>query len=308
MADIWENRKYVPLGNRYRTGNQVPYRCLQTDLIKGVFSLTDRRGSGSSRAGSRRPGAAGNSAGRSTARARRSRRESPGGEAAAEPARHKRSRRDQLEMPKRKAGKKRARAASASSSEDEKAKSKKAKAGRSRRRVPSSSSSSSSSESSSLSDSSSSSGSVKGVKKGGEKAEEVTWTLLNDIWPLEERPQKLQDKRYVSQLSWQTLMGLQDRYEKEMEKKGVGAAIFGKDRKLSKVQFKKKADDCCEKLHPARWLRLPMTAPEKYWGKVPRAHEQRFRHLQLAHYGAESQINEKVILSLHDRQVRQIGA
>ena len=107
----------------------------------------------------------------------------------------------------------------------------------------------------------------------------------------------------MSRLSWPTLMALQDRYEKEAEKKGVGSAIYGKDRKLKKVVFKKKKDDGYAKLHPARWLRLPMAAPDKYWAGVPRAHEQKFRHLQLGHYGAESQINERVILSLHDRQV-----
>ena len=37
---------------------------------------------------------------------------------------------------------------------------------------------------------------------------------------------------------------------------------------------------------------------------MPKCHDQRFRHVQLGHYGAESQINEKVILAMHDRQVR----
>jgi len=127
---------------------------------------------------------------------------------------------------------------------------------------------------------------------------------LNDIWPLERRPRKLQDKKYVEQLSWRTLSALQDRYEKEAERKGVGAAIFGKDQKLRKTTFKRKSDDGFAKLHPARFLRLPLATPDKYWRKVPRCHEQRFRHVQLGHYGAESQINEKVILAMHDRQVR----
>lgn len=225
-------------------------------------------------------------------------------EVAAEPARRKPEKRRRKERPEKTGKEKRRKAAAASSSEDERPGRKKAKGGKGRRRTPSSSSSSSSTSSGADSETSSGSGATKDSKGGGSKTEEATWTLLNDIWPLEERPRKLQDRRYVRKLSWQTLMGLQDRYEKEMEKKGVGAAIFGKDRKLGKVQFKKKADDCCSRLHPARWLRLPMVAPEKYWEKVPRAHEQRFRHLQLGHYGAESQINEKVILSLHDRQVR----
>ena len=169
----------------------------------------------------------------------------------------------------------------------------------------SSSSSEESEDSSSSSDSSAvSSDSGKGHREGKKKAKQGKWGILNDIWPLERRPRKLQDRKYVEQLSWGTLSALQDRYEKEAERKGVGAAIFGKDQKLRKTTFKKKADDGVARLHPARFLRLPLAAPSRYWKKVPKCHDQRFRHVQLGHYGAESQINEKVILAMHDRQVR----
>ncbi len=172
----------------------------------------------------------------------------------------------------------------------------------------SSSGSSSSTEAASSGTSSSSSASPapssrKKAAKGKKDDRDAKWALLNDIWPIENRPKKLQDKEYVNRQSWRTLHALQDRYEKEAERKGFGAAIFGKDAKLRKLSFKKKSDDGYVKLHPARWLRLPMAAPDKYWSLVPRAHDQRFRHLQLGHYGAESQINEKVILGMHDRQV-----
>ena len=135
------------------------------------------------------------------------------------------------------------------------------------------------------------------------KGKQGKWSMLNDIWPLETRPRKLQDREYVEQQSWRTLNALQDRYEKEAERKGVGAAIFGKDRKLRKTTFGKKSDDGFARLHPARFLRLPLAAPEKYWRRVPKCHDQKFRHVQLSHYGAESQINEKVVLAMHDRQV-----
>jgi len=158
-------------------------------------------------------------------------------------------------------------------------------------------------QSSDSSESAKGSKTAKGKKK---KASQGKWGMLNDIWPLETRPRKLQDREYVERQSWRTLNALQDRYEKEAERKGVGAAIFGKDRKLKKVSFKKKSDDGFARLHPARFLRLPLAAPEKYWRKVPKCHDQRFRHVQLSHYGAESQINEKVVLAMHDRQVRTL--
>ena len=197
---------------------------------------------------------------------------------------------------------------SSTSSEDSRRPKKKKKHAKRKAASPAASSVSESSDSSdsSKTDESSSESSLDDSrkKKKAEKSDkEAKWQLLNDIWPVEMRPRRLQDRRYVNRQSWRTLHALQDRYEKEAERKGFGAAIFGTDQRLKKVKFGKKADDGYEKLHPARWLRLPMAAPEKYWRKVPRAHEQRFRHVQLAHYGAESQINEKIILGLHDRQV-----
>ena len=216
---------------------------------------------------------------------------------------------------RRKRKRARSRSGSVSSGEEEeRSRKKRRKVKKRKARSPSSSSSASSSdaggessvESSGTSSSSSaaSGGSYRGRKGQKKKASQGKWAMLNDIWPLERRPRKLQDKGYVEQLSWRTLNALQDRYEKEEERKGVGAAIFGKDQKLKKTAFKKKADDGFAKLHPARFLRLPLAAPEKYWKKVPKCHEQRFRHVQLGHYGAESQVNEKVILAMHDRQVR----
>lgn len=76
--------------------------------------------------------------------------------------------------------------------------------------------------------------------------------MLNDVWPVESRPSKLQVKEYVEKLSWETLNALQDRYEKAAERKGVGSAIFGRDRKLKKISFKPQSDDGFAKLHPAR--------------------------------------------------------
>jgi len=211
---------------------------------------------------------------------------------------------------RKKAAKRKSRSSSSSSEESEPPV-KKGRGAKKRQRSPEGSSTSSESSGggseSSEPESGSSAGSGSSLEKKGKRKkkgkESATWALLNDIWPVEERPKKLQDRRYVGKLSWPTLMALQDRYEKEAEKKGMGSAIYGKDRKLRKIRFKGKEDDGYARLHRARWLRLPMAAPDKYWRKVPRTHEQKFRHLQLAHYGADSQINERVILSLHDRQV-----
>jgi hypothetical protein len=208
---------------------------------------------------------------------------------------------------KKRAGKRKTRDRSSSSSQSppppRKRKKEKQKTAVSSSSASSSSTSSDSDKGSTGSSSSSSSPAAKKKGKSRKADKEAKWSLLNDIWPLETRPGRLQDKAYVNRQSWRTLHALQDRYEREAEKKGFGSAIFGKDQKLKKTRFSSKSDDGFTKLHKARWLRLPLAPPDKYWKDVPRAHEQRFRHVQLAHYGAESQVNEKVVLSLHDRQV-----
>ena len=114
--------------------------------------------------------------------------------------------------------------------------------GKRKRRSPSQSSSSTDSSSSPVSES-----------EGESDDSAGKWDLLNDVWPVETRPSKLQVKEYVEKLSWETLNALQDRYEKAAEKKGVGAAIFGRDRKLKKIAFGPKSDDGFTKLHPARY-------------------------------------------------------
>ena len=49
--------------------------------------------------------------------------------------------------------------------------------------------------------------------------------------------------------------------------------------------------------------RMPFVEPEAYYKDVPTKREQIFRHIQLAHLGAEGQIKESVIVRAHDRQV-----
>lgn len=48
---------------------------------------------------------------------------------------------------------------------------------------------------------------------------------------------------------------------------------------------------------------MPFVEPEAYYKDVPTKREQIFRHIQLAHLGAEGQIKESVIVRANDRQV-----
>lgn len=62
-------------------------------------------------------------------------------------------------------------------------------------------------------------------------------------------------------------------------------------------------DNGRDKLHPARNERSPFVPPCEYWKDMPVRREQVYRHIQLAHLGAEGQIKENIIVKLHDAGV-----
>ena len=171
-----------------------------------------------------------------------------------------------------------------------------------------SSSKSSASSNSSRSSSSSSRSSTEGEatsrrKKQGKQKNTLNWDLINETWPKEQRPKHLQSKKVVSSISLGKLLQYKEHYEREAEKKGLGEAIFGKDTKMKKTKFKKMTDDGKKKLHPARFCRLPLAQPKKYWRLVPKRRSSVFRHFPLQHYGVEGCVSEQTIVRMHDRQV-----
>lgn len=163
-------------------------------------------------------------------------------------------------------------------------------------------SSASSGSTSSASQSPSSSGEETGKGKKKEKKGKLDMDLLEMIWPREDRPRKLQKARNLAGMSMKQLMKMQELYEKVQAKKGVGSAVFTKDRKPKAKTFKKKKDDGRKRLHPARWEGLPRVDPAEYWGQVPTTKTEVYRHLPLQRLGVEG-VPESTIAKLHDRKV-----
>jgi hypothetical protein len=164
------------------------------------------------------------------------------------------------------------------------------------------STSSSSDETDSQEDSSGEERGKKAKKKKG-KGSEVHWDLINEMWPLESRPKHLQKKKVVEKMELGELMKFKEHFEKEAEKKGLGAAACGMDLKAKKVKYKEQVDDSCKKLHPARFSRQPLVMPRKYWKKIPQKRAEIIRHFPLTHYGADGQVNEATVVKMHDRRV-----
>ena len=163
------------------------------------------------------------------------------------------------------------------------------------------SSRSSSDSSSEDSDSSSSRGKSKRGKKKGKRAE-LDWELLEELWPLEDRPHRLQSKKGTRGLSMSKLMRLKEQFEKENERKGLGSAVYGLDKKPKAIKFKSMRDDGERALHPARFEGLPRIEPAKYWDLVPTTRSNIFRHIPLLHLGVTG-VAESTVVKLHNRKV-----
>jgi hypothetical protein len=136
-------------------------------------------------------------------------------------------------------------------------------------------------------------------------AGKITWALLNDVWPYEQRPPRLRKKNviYQNQLDvWLSYMKKMDSLE---EKKNLGQEVFSKDGKPEKVHFKAKTDNGVNKLHQARGLRLPIAHP-KHWFKlvVPKKRDAIIRNFPMDHLGLTGHIADDILGKLHNRSVK----
>ena len=143
----------------------------------------------------------------------------------------------------------------------------------------------------------------KGKKARKKKEKEDDWQLLAEMWPLEARPARLQDKKVVARWSIGKIMEFKKQYEMEAERQGVGVAVFGRDKKRRAKRYKAMKDNGEDRLHPARFERMPFSDPTSYWPEVPVKREEIYRHVKLDLYGAQGQVSEATIVRLHDRRV-----
>jgi outer membrane biosynthesis protein TonB len=143
----------------------------------------------------------------------------------------------------------------------------------------------------------------KGKKARRKKEREDDWQLLAEMWPLEARPARLQDKKVVARWSIGKIMEFKKQYEMEAERQGVGVAVFGRDKKRRAKRFRAMKDNGEDRLHPARFERMPFSDPAAYWAEMPVKREEIYRHIKLDLYGAQGQVSEATIVRLHDRRV-----
>ena len=129
------------------------------------------------------------------------------------------------------------------------------------------------------------------------------WSLLASIWPVDERPENLRREEVVNAIDFTNLLAMA-KYNKEVNystSSGASKTSFTKDTLPSTTLFKEGRDDAVKKLHPARFLRLPLANPKKWWGKMPTVRSHKYRNIPLKFTGCHGQVSEKTIEAAHDR-------
>ena len=188
------------------------------------------------------------------------------------------------------------------------------KAKKSKKKKRSSSSSSSSSDSDSESSSSSSSSSESSadtisVSSGGEdggnaRKKKQKARILNQIWEKEKRPEGLRSTKDLEQFTSTEIRDFFDMQKsKEKAEKQATYETMQKDTKLPKKKYKGGKDDATKVFHPARWERLPVVHPKKYWANIPMTRSVVYRNMETAFHGFSGKIADKTITSMHDRSI-----
>ena len=94
---------------------------------------------------------------------------------------------------------------------------------------------------------------------------------------------------------------LKKRIEEKAQARAKGAGKISKDVPPKPITFLEETDDCKTDLHPARWLRIPITDPSKWWQKTPKNRNEIFKAIPLKFLGGDNCIAAKTIEKCHDR-------
>ena len=125
------------------------------------------------------------------------------------------------------------------------------------------------------------------------------WELLKETWPIEDRPLALRDKDTVNKKSMDTLLAC---FKMKMEKeKHENNSDIAKDGKQHTTIYKEEADNGTDKLHKARWCRMPTTCPSNWYKDVPLKRTPVIRSLPLEYSGSMNMVAQKSIEVVHNR-------
>ncbi len=88
------------------------------------------------------------------------------------------------------------------------------------------------------------------------------WTMLADVWPVEQRPDYLRVRSNVNKRDFGQLLQFEKLFRERRKIEGRADNLFGEDAAPPAKKFKAAKDDRMEKFHEASFLRLPLAEPE----------------------------------------------
>ena len=129
------------------------------------------------------------------------------------------------------------------------------------------------------------------------------WEYIEDTWPVSQRPPRMRKKKWVNKMSMKEVESLYNMHcarEKSLSGQKIFQAVAVETHHPT-VKFKKQKDNCKDKLHKARFQRLPLTSPETWYKNVPLKRNPVVRQLPLEYTGSNDMVSERTIELLHDR-------
>jgi len=136
------------------------------------------------------------------------------------------------------------------------------------------------------------------------KRDKAKLKLMEETWPLENRPRQMQRPGVLKNMSLDEFLRVKKEIIGEEEKKNLGEEAFTRDGKARKTRYKKGSDDGKRKLHSARWNRQPLVPPEEFYRKIPKKRDTVIRNFPMEHLGIAGQVPDSVLGHMHNRCVK----
>ena len=129
------------------------------------------------------------------------------------------------------------------------------------------------------------------------------WTLLKEVWPVEQRPESLRSKRTFNATSMDTLTAVfKIHSEKQRVENEEGMADeIDKDGKYPTLSYEKASDNRVNIFHKASFVRAPLAEPAAYAEELPTKLKPVVRAIPLHFLGAQNAISLKTVEMMHNR-------
>ena len=134
------------------------------------------------------------------------------------------------------------------------------------------------------------------------KKSELVWNTLNKIWPLEDRPDELQDRDQVALLDLEDIKHLREMHKLENNEKGDKKDNLVRDKKPKEMKFREGPDNCFNLLHPGRWMRMPLAPHAEWFHKTPTKRNEVYISMEMDFTGSNNVIADRTIIDMHDRK------